>query len=56
MPETVLEHVVQPLGDVVMRVSMTVRRLQHGRLQFYIVYVVVGLAALGTLVLLGESS
>jgi hypothetical protein len=30
-----------------------VRRLQHGRLQFYVLYIVVGLAALGVLVLIG---
>jgi len=30
-----------------------VLRLQHGRLQFYILYVLAGLVALGFLVLLG---
>ena len=33
-----------------------VRRLQHGRLQAYILYLVAGLAALGGLVLLGGVS
>ena len=42
-----------PVGAAIMRVSTAVRRLQHGRLQFYILYVVAGLMALGVLVLLG---
>lgn len=53
VPETVLERVLGPAGDAVMLVSTQVRRLQHGRLQFYILYLVVGLAALVGLVLLG---
>ncbi len=53
VPETVLEHVIDPVGAVVLHVSTAVRRLQHGRLQFYILYVVAGLIALGMLVMLG---
>ena len=53
VPETVLEHVILPLGGVIMQTSTAVRRLQHGRLQFYVLYIVAGLAALGTLVLIG---
>ncbi len=52
VPETVLERILGPVSGVVMQVSTAVRRLQHGRLQFYIVYVVAGLIALGLLVLL----
>ena len=52
-PETVLEHVVEPAGMVVMAVSTAVRRLQHGRLQSYIFYLLVGLVALAALVLAG---
>ena len=52
VPETVLEQVLQPLGVRVMQVSTAVRRLQHGRLSAYILYVVVGLATLGVLVLI----
>ena len=52
-PETVLENVIMPLGGLVMRVSMAARRLQHGRLQFYILYVLAGLVALGVVVLIG---
>jgi len=52
-PETVLEHVIEPAGAVVMRVSTAVRRLQHGRLQAYIFYLLIGLAALALLAALG---
>jgi hydrogenase-4 component B len=45
-PETVLEHVVDPIGAGVMRVSTAVRRLQHGRVQMYIVYLIAGVIAL----------
>jgi hydrogenase-4 component B len=48
-PETVLESVVEPAGSVVMRVSTAVRRLQHGRVQSYIFYLLLGLAALAIL-------
>jgi len=53
VPETVLERVIGPLGAAIMLASATVLRLQHGRLQFYILYVLAGLVALGFLVLLG---
>jgi len=52
-PETVLEHVIEPAGAFVMRVSTAVRRLQHGRLQAYILYLLIGLAALALVALLG---
>jgi hydrogenase-4 component B len=52
VPETVLEYAVRPIAIGVLWVSTQVRRLQHGRLQFYIAYVGVGVAALGALVLL----
>ena len=45
VPDTVLEHVIRPVGRVVMHVSTVTRRLQHGRLQFYLVYMLAGLAA-----------
>jgi len=40
-PETVLEHVVAPVGDLVMRVSRAARSLQHGRLQSYLLYLLI---------------
>jgi hydrogenase-4 component B len=52
-PETVLEHVVEPAGGVVLRISSTVRRLQHGRVQSYLFYLLIGIAALAGLVLAG---
>jgi hydrogenase-4 component B len=55
-PETVLEQVVEPAGAAVMRVSARVRRLQHGHLQSYLLYLVLGLAALAVLVVGGSAS
>lgn len=56
IPETLLERVITPLGGVIMLASTTVRRLQHGRLQSYILYLLAGLVTLGVLVLLGGMS
>lgn len=53
VPETVLEKGIQPVGGIIMRVSTAVRRLQHGRLQFYIAYLVAGLLGLTALVAAG---
>ena len=55
VPEAVLERVIAPVSVAVMRVAIAVRHLQHGRLQFYILYVVAGLIAMGVLVLLRGS-
>ena len=52
IPETVLERVIAPVGTVIMATAVSARRLQHGRLQFYVLYVVTGLIALGLLVIL----
>ncbi len=52
-PETVLEHIVEPVGGVVLRLSTAVRRLQHGRMQAYILYLLLGVAALAALVIGG---
>jgi hydrogenase-4 component B len=52
-PETVLEKIVEPVAGAVMAVATAARRLQHGRLQFYILYLVLGLAALALLTLMG---
>lgn len=53
VPETVLERVIGPVARVVMRISSATRRLQHGRLQSYILYVFAGLVVLGVFALLG---
>ena len=52
-PETVLEKVVEPAGSLVLRLSTSVRRLQHGRVQSYIFYLLLGLAALAILAVMG---
>jgi hydrogenase-4 component B len=49
VPETVLERVIGPVGELVLTVSTAVRRLQHGRLQFYVLYIVAGVLAVGAL-------
>ncbi len=54
-PEMVLEHILTPVGDLIMRASATVRRLQQGRLQFYILYVLAALVGIGLLVLVGRT-
>jgi hydrogenase-4 component B len=52
-PETVLEHVIAPAAGVVMRLAIAARRLQHGRVQAYLFYLVAGLAALAAVALSG---
>lgn len=52
-PETVLEQIVEPIGGGVLRLSTAVRSLQHGRAQSYLLYLLIGLAALAALVLFG---
>lgn len=49
-PETVLERVVEPAAGGVMRFAGYVRRLQHGRVQAYLLYLLIGVAALAALV------
>lgn len=45
-PETVLERVVEPAAGLAMRLSRMVRRLQHGRVQSYVLYLLIGFAIL----------
>lgn len=52
-PETVLERVVEPAGGMFMRLSLMARGLQHGRVQSYLFYLLVGVAALAGLVAVG---
>ena len=52
-PETVLEHVVEPASGVVLRLAMIARRVQHGTVQAYLLYLLIGLAALTALALAG---
>ena len=52
-PETVLECVVEPAGLFALRISAAARRLQHGRVQSYILYLLLGLAVLAILAVMG---
>jgi hydrogenase-4 component B len=52
-PETVLEHMIAPIGQIVVLTATAARRLQHGRLQAYLFYLLVGIAALAALVMIG---
>jgi len=52
-PETVLEKIVEPAALLVMRVSAAARSLQHGRVQAYLLYLLIGVVALSLIVLLG---
>src|SRR5207237_299778 len=51
IPETVLERVIGPVAETILHISTAVRRLQHGHLQSYILYLVAGITALSGLVL-----
>ncbi len=52
-PDTVLSYAIEPMAAIVLRVSAATRRLQHGRLQFYVVYLLSGLAVVAILVWIG---
>jgi hydrogenase-4 component B len=52
-PETILALVVQPGGLLVMRLAGAARRLQHGRLQAYVLYVLIGVVGLALLSVIG---
>ena len=52
-PETVLEKIIEPAAVLVMRVTAVARSLQHGRAQAYLLYLLIGVAALSILILLG---
>jgi hydrogenase-4 component B len=52
-PETVLEKVVEPIATAVLNISAVASRLQHGRVQAYLLYLLIGIALLGVLVVMG---
>ena len=54
-PETVLDRVVRPAAEAVIRLAAIARKLQHGRVQAYLFYIVAGLVLLGAIVLKGGS-
>ena len=53
-PDVVLDQAVVPASRVTLWASRWTRRLQHGHLQAYIFYLVVGLGALTVLVVTGD--
>ena len=53
IPETVLEKGVGPAARAVMLLADAARSLQHGRLHLYILYVFLGVTALGLIVFQG---
>lgn len=52
-PETVLENVVEPIGNSMLQVARAARRLQRGRVQGYLLYLLIGIGALALIVSLG---
>jgi hydrogenase-4 component B len=56
VPDFVLARVLGPLGTIIQQVAGVARRLQHGRLQYYVLYIVAGLVAVAALVLYGGPS
>jgi hydrogenase-4 component B len=54
-PETVLERIVEPASRGVMQAAGLARRLQHGRLQAYVLYVLIGVAGIALLAVMRGS-
>ena len=55
-PETVLQYLVEPVSKAMVRIATAARALQHGGVQSYLLYLVIGIAGLGILVLMGGGS
>jgi len=53
IPETVLEKIIGPGAQAISFAADGARKMQHGRLHLYILYVFLGVTALGLMVLLG---
>lgn len=54
-PETVLEHLVVPAANRIIRLSDWVRGFQHGRVQSYIAYICTAILVLCTALILGRN-
>ena len=52
-PEAVLERVVEPVGRGFLLASSLMRRLQHGQVQSYVLYILIGLLAMAAWVCYG---
>jgi hydrogenase-4 component B len=55
-PETVLQYLVEPLSNAMVRIATSARYLQHGGVQSYLLYLLIGIAGLGLVVLMGGGS
>jgi hydrogenase-4 component B len=55
-PETVLRYLVEPLSNAMVRIATSARNLQHGGVQLYLLYLLIGIAGLGFVVLMGGGS
>ncbi len=53
IPEAVLEKIIHPAAWAVGCVADAAKRMQHGRLHLYILYVFLGVTVLGLMILLG---
>jgi hydrogenase-4 component B len=51
-PETVLSRVIEPVSRAMLRLATSARALQHGGVQSYLLYLVIGIVGLGTIVLM----
>lgn len=51
VPETVLQFVVEPAGGAVLRAATAARGLQHGRVQSYLLYLLLGIGTVAAVVL-----
>lgn len=56
MPESMLDLVIGPVAAAIRRASGAARRLQHGKLQAYILYVIVALIGMGSVAWLAGPS
>lgn len=54
VPDVVLERVIRPVGSAILHMSAMARRAQHGRLQYYLLYLLAGLSLLGVLAAWGD--
>lgn len=52
-PETVLRYLIEPVSSAMVRLATAARVLQHGGVQSYLLYLVIGIAGLGIVVVLG---
>jgi hydrogenase-4 component B len=55
-PETVLRYLVEPVSNATVRLATAARVLQHGGVQSYLLYLVIGIAGLAIVVLMGSGS